>query len=191
MKQLNLLIFLIVIAGSAFTLKKLVAWKLKGEYTVRFSWPQQGNNGEIITMEGSFKGLKATILFDEEHPEKSKITASIDPKTVNTGNGRVNGNTHAKTALEIEKFPTITFTSTAIKRTKTEYLITGYLTIKDVTKKFVFPFTFDTKDTPGKFPFFATNTFMGGFTIEPKEFNISMEGLPNKIRVDLTIPVTM
>ncbi len=176
--------------GSAFTLFKLINWKVKDEYTVKYSWPHPSNNGEIISVGGSFRGLKAQILFDEDYPEKSKITASIDARTVNTGNGPLNANREANEALETDKFPKITFASTIIKKTINGYEATGNLTIKGVTKQITFPFKFDTKDTPTSFPFFASQTFIGGFNIMPADFDIRAEGIPKTIRIDLTIPVT-
>ena len=52
-------------------------WTVKSEGTsVKFS------SGKI---NGSFKGLKATIAFDKEHPEQAKITATIDAPSIATG----------------------------------------------------------------------------------------------------------
>ncbi len=54
---------------SSFTFVALVNWKVKEGYLVKVS------GGHL---EGTLKGLSATILFDEAHPEISKITASLD-----------------------------------------------------------------------------------------------------------------
>ncbi len=166
----------------AFTIETLISWKLKDKYSVKIS------GGHL---QGSFDGLKAAILFDEVHPERSKIIASIDATTVKVGSDE--GNAHAKEALATDKFPLINFISTAIAKSKTGmgYEATGNLTLKGVTKEIKFPFYFDSqKMASDKFPFVFKETFGGRITIVPKDFNVVRDGMPALLYIDLEIPVT-
>lgn len=100
--------FLLICAGiiffsSAFTILSSVNWKVKGDYSVKYT------AGGI---QGYFNGLNATIVFDEERPERSKIAAFIDATSLNTGDALMTE--HSKEALETNKFPVISFVSTSI-----------------------------------------------------------------------------
>ncbi|HOZ88439.1 MAG TPA: YceI family protein, partial [Bacteroidia bacterium] len=114
----------------AFTLTQRVTWKVKDDYTVKFSG-------------GTFKGLKALILFNENNPENSRITASIDARTINTGNRLMDEHAKDRQALDAENFPLITFVSTSIRKNANGYEATGNLTLKGVTKEVKLPFVFN------------------------------------------------
>jgi polyisoprenoid-binding protein YceI len=169
-----------ILLASAFTIIGSVNWKVKEDYSVKFS------GGHV---QGLFKGLKATILFDEGNPEKSKVMAYIDTRTINTGNGEMNA--HAKEALAVDKFPLITFESTAVTKISSGYEAAGNLTMKGITKKVKIPFIFDSKKkASNQFPFVDKEVFSGVFTIVPKDFNVTRLGTPGEITIELTIPVT-
>jgi polyisoprenoid-binding protein YceI len=179
MKNIKLLIgAATILSASAFTIINLINWKVKDDYSVKFS------SGHL---EGNFKGLKTAILFDEANPEKSKITASIDATTIKTGSGEADG--HVKEALSTDKFPVITFVSIAVSKTGSGYEATGNLTLRGVTKIIKFPFFFDSKKTSNRFPFVDKETFNGKITIAPKDFNVTRQGTPAEVYIDLTIPV--
>jgi len=164
----------------AFTAITVMSWKVRSDYSVK-------------TTIGSFKGLKANIQFDEEHPERSTIKAFIDAASVNTGNGMMDEHAREKTALYTDLYRVISFVSTSVKRTgKTgQYEATGNLTIKGVTRQIKIPFVFDSKkDHNDLFPFTPKLTFRGSFGIVPKDYNITRPGTPEWLTVDLEIPVT-
>jgi polyisoprenoid-binding protein YceI len=171
---LGIAIFTILFA-SAFTVIESVNWKVKEDtYAVNFK------GGKV---EGGIKGLKATILFDEANPEKSKITATMDVNTINTGNGMMNKHAKSEEALNAEKFGTITFETTSIsKNAAFGYRAIGKLTIKGVTKDIAFTFLFENKATEP--------IFKGKFSIEPKDYNITRSGTPDKLDIELSVPVT-
>ena len=168
----------IILVTSAFTLITSVSWKIKENYSVKYT------AGGI---EGYFKGLKATIVFDEEHPEKSKITAFIDATSLDAGDALMTQ--HSKEALETNKFPVISFVSTSILKTPKGYDAFGNLTLKGAMRKIVIPFIFNSKKMSTKFPFVDKETFSGAFTISPKSFNITRSGTPEQVTIELTVPV--
>lgn len=163
----------IVIATSAFTIANDSSlWKVKEDtYSVKLVSKK---------FEGIFKGLKSEIHFNENNLSESKITASIDATTVNTGNGM--RNKHACQGLDAENFPNVTFVSTSFAKSGNGYEVSGKLTIKDVTKEIKFPFTF-TKNAEG-------GVFAGGFTVKPSEYSVKKMGTPEFIEIQLNIPVT-
>jgi polyisoprenoid-binding protein YceI len=174
MKNIKLLLgATAILFASAFTMIQSVLWKVKDNYSVKW-------DGAI------FKDLRASILFDEAHPERSRITASIDARTVNTGDAMKSA--HIKETLMADKFPIITFESTAVAKTTDGYEATGDLTLKGITRKVKIPFHFDSKKMTDRFPFIDKETFSGKLTIVAKEFNI--KGGPPEVIVELNIPVT-
>ena len=102
-------------------------------------------------VKGDLKALKATLLFDEANPEKSKFSASIDVTGISTGSGMMDKHAKSESALDAEKFPTITFESSAVLKKPDGYHALGKLTLKGVTKEIVLPFTFEHKGEEGLF----------------------------------------
>lgn len=163
----------IVIATSAFKLaNNSILWRVKEDtYLVKFTSKK---------FDGTFKGLKSELFFDEDNLAASKLTASIDANTINTGNGMRNG--HAKKGLDAASFKTVTFVSTAIIKNANGYEATGNLTIKDVTKQIKIPFTFSRAAAGG--------VFAGTFSIKPADYKVTRSGTPEVLNFQLNIPVT-
>ena len=150
----------------------LSTWKVKtGEASVKFT------SGKI---NGSFKGLKADIVFDKDHPDQAKISASIETPTIATG--FFLKNSHAKDALGTDKYPVIKFVSTSVSKSGNGYIAKGNLTMKGATRPAVINFTFDDKG--------STAVFKGTMKVIPKEFGIDRSGTPPQVMVDLIVPVT-
>jgi polyisoprenoid-binding protein YceI len=175
MKRIKLLTgVLLLLLTSAFACYHATDWKVKEGYSVKVFRNSQ------VQFPIYFKGLKAKISFDNEHPEKSTILATIDATTVDTGVELMTAHAKEETVLHTDKFPVITFESLSIRKQNTGYETTGKLTMKGITKTITFPFTFE------------NDTFIGKFEIAASDFNITREGaVPSgQIKVELTIPVT-
>ncbi len=162
---------LLIISSSAFTIIKSQDWKIGENYTVKFTSSDPS---------GVFTGLKGTVNFDEKNLGTSKFDVTVDVASINTGNGMQN--THAKSAqwFDVEKYPSIKFTSSAITKTATGYEAKGTLDIHGVQKEAVVPFTFQ------------NNTFTGSFDVNRDDFNLNpSNGKAAKIiKVELVVPVT-
>ena len=89
----------------------------------------------MMTVRGHFAELTATGDIDVEHPEKSKIEATINVASIRTHNAQRDKDLLSSNFLEADKFPTISFKSSTIEPSGTDrYKLTGDLTIKGVTK---------------------------------------------------------
>lgn len=163
----------IALCASAFKVATNVPlWKVKEDaYSVKFTSKK---------FDGTFKGLKSELLFDENNLAASKLTATIDANTINTGNGMRNG--HAKKRLDAKTFPTVKFESSSIIKNTNGYEAIGNLTIKDVTKQIKIPFTFSKTADGG--------VFAGTFSVKPAEYNVTKGGTPEVLDFQLNIPVT-
>lgn len=174
MKKLSIsLIALSVIIVSGFTASMI--WNVSNEgVTISFELPDEGTKGTV-------SGLKATIDFDHKDPSTSKIEASIDFKTLNSGNKQKDDHLKAADIFDAEKYPTIKFTSSSIKATKEGFLATGNLTIKDSTKTIEIPFTF-TEEANG------SGVLKGSMTVHTSDFGIMQKG-KDKVIVTINVPV--
>ncbi|MBC7487580.1 MAG: YceI family protein [Cytophagaceae bacterium] len=87
-----------------------------------------------IGVDGSFKEYAAIIQFDPKNLGASHFEGKIKTKSIHTGiNGRDN-HLRKEEFFYVDKYPEIHFRSTAIKPQGNTYVVSGKLTIKDVTK---------------------------------------------------------
>jgi polyisoprenoid-binding protein YceI len=92
----------------------------------------------ITNVRGGFRNVKGTVVCDPENPANSSVEAEIDASSIDTREAQ--RDTHLRSAdfLDVEKFPTITFRSTAVaKAGEGEWKVTGDLTIHGVTRAVV------------------------------------------------------
>ena len=163
----------LILGTSAFKVaSNETLWKVNEDaYSVKFTSSK---------FEGAFKGLNSELLFNENNLAASKLIATIDANTINTGNGM--RNKHAKQSLDAKTYQTVKFESTSITKTTGGYEATGNLTIKDVTKQIKIPFIF-TKAAEG-------GIFVGTFSVKPADFNVTKSGTPEVLDFQLNVPVT-
>ncbi len=162
---------------SAFTLVK--QWKVDKENTkINFELP-------ALNKKGTFGNLNAVIDFDEKDLQKSRITASIDAKTINTGNEKHDNHLKSPDYFNVEKYPAISFASTEIVKTGTGYLAKGKLTIKDSIKPIELPFTYTESDK-------TKAVFNGTITLNGSDYGILKANSPgsDKVIVYLVVPVS-
>jgi polyisoprenoid-binding protein YceI len=89
-----------------------------------------------------FDTVKGQFTFDPVHPASSPIQVVIDPNSVDTGNPAFN-KTIAAQYFEAAKYPSITFTSTAITVTGDHGVIDGVLDFHGVKKPIKLNLTFN------------------------------------------------
>ncbi len=93
----------------------------------------------ITNVKGQFTGLSGVLSLDGNDITKSKIEATIDAASVNTRNDDRDNHLKSADFFDVEKFPTLTFTSSAISRKGDEELsVAGDLTIHGVTRPVTF-----------------------------------------------------
>lgn len=88
----------------------------------------------ITNVKGRFGTLSGTVDYDPEKPEASQIDVTIDATSVDTRDEKRDAHLRSPDFFDIEKFPTLTFKSTSVKKTDDGFAATGDLTIHGVTK---------------------------------------------------------
>lgn len=107
-------------------------WKADPYHTqVEFSAKHLG----MMTVRGHFSDVSITGHIDPNHPEASSVEVTIQTASIRTNHEMRDNDLRSSNFLEAEKYPTITFKSTAIAATGDgHYTVTGDLTIKGTTK---------------------------------------------------------
>jgi polyisoprenoid-binding protein YceI len=127
----------------------------------------------ISNVKGQFTGVNGVLSLDESDPAKSHVQATIDAATINTRDAQ--RDTHLKSAdfLDVEKYPTLTFTSKSVKRTGAdEGTVTGDLTIHGLTRGVTLQVEGPTP--PNKDPWGNTRVGLSATTkISRKEFGLT------------------
>jgi len=94
----------------------------------------------VSDVDGTFKDFDASIVAAKPDFSDAKFSFSANTASVNTENDMRDKHLKSPDFFDVEKFPTLTFTSTSIAAAGTnKYKVTGNLTLHGVTK----PITLD------------------------------------------------
>lgn len=89
----------------------------------------------ITNVTGSFQKFDATMESDATDFSDAKISFEADADSINTGSEQRDGHLKGDDFFAADKFPKLSFESTSFKKkTDDEYVLTGNLTIRGVTK---------------------------------------------------------
>jgi len=120
-------------------------WTVLDGSQVRFTALQQGS-----PVEGRFDRFTADITFDPENLGKSLVQVEIDTTSIDTGHKDRDKLLRSSAFFDVQRWPTARFTSGRIRhRGGDAYETRGQLTIRDVTKNVLLPFTVVIGDDPG------------------------------------------
>jgi polyisoprenoid-binding protein YceI len=143
----------------------------------------------VSTVVGRFSDVSGTIIYDEKDPSKSKVEAVIKTASVNTDNSMRDGDLK-QNFFESDKYPEMKFTSTKVEKRGDQWVATGPLTIKDVTKTIEIPFEI-TKANTQYGPAIGTSS---DFKINRNDYHVAKGGVAdngatvgNEISVELNV----
>jgi polyisoprenoid-binding protein YceI len=135
-----------------------------------------------FNVSGTFSGLEGKIQFDPGFPEESAFDVSIDAASVNTDNSLRDGHLKGESYFDVKNYPRIEFASSKITSSgkKDHFVMTGKLTIKNITKEISFLFV-AIRGANGYL-------FEGNFHINRKDFNIGGSStISNDVLLSLNI----
>jgi polyisoprenoid-binding protein YceI len=148
----------------------------------------------ISTVHGSFRGVSGVIHFDPTHVDQSRVEATIDVTTVDTGVAARDTHLKSPDFFDVAKFPTMTFKSTSVAKSGSGYNVTGDLTMHGVTRQVVL-----SMEAPGKEEVDGKGAVHRGFeattTIDRKDFGLNWNGtlksgdsaLGDEVRIGLDV----
>ena len=94
----------------------------------------------LINVPGYFRDFTGTVNYDAADMKKSSVQFSAKIASVDTGVAPRNAHLQKEEFFDAEKYPEMTFKSTKIEKKGKQWLMTGDLTIRGVTKTVTFPF---------------------------------------------------
>lgn len=152
----------------------------------------------LAEVPGYFRDFTGTINYDAADMKKSSVEFTAQMTSVDTGVEARDKHLRTADFFEVEKYPTMTFKSTKIEKKGKVWMVTGDLTMKDVTKSVAFPFevTGFIKDERSGGMKMGT---MAETIINRRDFNVNYgKDLPNgtpmlsdEIKVSLSIEANM
>ena len=175
-----------------------VAWTLDASHSVvGFSVKHF-----FTPVQGQFDDYEAVVNFDPANPEASTVDVKIAVASVNTNNEK--RDTHLQTAdfFDAETYPYITFKSTSVRAAgDDQYMITGDLTIKDVTREIELPVTLlGVTELDGEMSAMfggiqKVASFQGGATVNRNDFGVGTGSwaatlvVGGEVNIDLALEV--
>lgn len=88
----------------------------------------------VTTVRGGFSDFSGTLTLDGDNPAASSATLTIQAASFTSGNEQRDGHVKGADFLDVDAFPTLTFTSTSVRRDGDEFVMVGDLTIRGVTR---------------------------------------------------------
>jgi len=111
-----------------------MAWSLDPHHTsVAFSAKHLG----VATVRGRFTNVDAEVELDDPNdPTTGRGTITLDAASIDTGSEQRDGHLRSADFLDVEKYPTITFTVKSVKPAGADvFKVTGDLTITGKTRE--------------------------------------------------------
>lgn len=100
------------------------------------------SNMLINTVEGTFSGMKGTVIFSEKDWSAAQFDVCIDAASVNTDNQSRDEHLRSVDFFDTAKYPDICFKSSTISKAAGGYVVQGSLTMRGITKDVNIPFAF-------------------------------------------------
>lgn len=94
----------------------------------------------LINVPGYFRDFTGTVTYDAADMKKSSVEFTTKIASVDTGAAGRNTHLQKEEFFNAEKYPDMTFKSTKIDKKGKQWMMTGDLTIRGVTKSVTFPF---------------------------------------------------
>jgi polyisoprenoid-binding protein YceI len=99
--------------------------------TMGFNVPIMGGLSKVT---GKFTDFEVNADWNDADPSTSTVTVTIQTASVSTGIDKRDGHLKSADFFDAENFPTITFVSSSITGSGSDYEVSGQFTMRGVTK---------------------------------------------------------
>lgn len=143
----------------------------------------------VSKVSGRFAKFEGHLTVDNLDISKSSVEVTIDAASINTDNESRDKDLRSANFFDVEKFPTITFKSSAVKEVaKGKLEVAGTLTIRGVSKQVTIPITNAgaREVRPGKW---VAGFIDGALRINRTEFGV--KGAPAAVGEDVDIELNV
>jgi polyisoprenoid-binding protein YceI len=94
----------------------------------------------LVDIPGYFRDFSGVVNYDAKDITKSTVNFNAKVTSVDTGVAPRDNHLRTKDFFEVETYPDMTFKSTRVEKQGNNFVVTGDLTMKGVTKQISFPF---------------------------------------------------
>lgn len=124
----------------------------------------------VSNVPGRFRDFDGVIKYDKQNPAASSVEFTVKAASIDTGNNDRDEHLRGADFFDVQKFPTLTFTSTKVATKDADTLdVTGNLTMHGVTKPITIPVdVLGTVKTPNG----EKAGFESSFTVNRKDYGI-------------------
>ncbi len=164
------------------------AWTVDAKASaLNFSVAQVGS-----LVSGRFPAWTGEIVLDPGSLASARIDIKIDTRPVSTNNRDVDSLMKGPNFLDVQKFPEARFVATSISGSGERYEARGKLTIRDVTRDAVLPFTLTITDDPSQ-PGRVRATARGRIILKRLDYGVGQNEwaatgqVANDVTVDLNV----
>ena len=105
----------------------------------------------FITVKGTLSDFSGQITFDKEDVENSSFEVSVNTNTIKTDSAKRDEHLRNQDFFDVDNYPNISFKSTSIQSSGTQFKALGNLTILQTTKSIEIPFNYDNGIFSGHF----------------------------------------
>ncbi len=149
----------------------------------------------VSKVRGQFAEYDANVTIAED-PSQSRVDATVEIASIDTRDANRDGHLRSGEFFDVETHPTMTFTTTGLSGSGSDYQLAGDLTIRGVTKPVVFDLEYQ---GVGKNPWGATVAGLTATTkISREEFGLTWNQtletggvlIGDKIDIELDLELT-
>ncbi|MGE3539982.1 MAG: YceI family protein [Candidatus Tectimicrobiota bacterium] len=123
---------------------------------------------------GKFTAFAGEILADPQHTSASSVQLRIEVNSLDTENARRDKHLRSADFFFVERYPTITFVSTAITGAVPMFTVTGDLNIRGVTQRLSLPVQIEQR--PGELQ------VQGQVALNRRDFGITYDAIFNPLQ---------
>ena len=184
-RRIGFAVFLSVFGIIATKAQDATMWEIdKSQSAVNFSI-----NNFFVSVKGQFTEFDGDIYFDSNNLKGSHAKFIVSTESIDTDNSTRDSHLKVENFFDVENYPEMIFKSSKFeKKSETEFLIYGKLTIKETSKDVILPMK-------------ITNTSEGGTqmdveietTIDRKDYGVGTGfwsvtvSIGNEVRIDIPL----
>ncbi len=183
-------LFALLVAGASAQLAAGDDYKIDTDHaSVIFRVSHLG----LSWVHGRFNEFSGDFSIDKADPSKSRFNLTIQTKSIDTGVKKRDDHLRSDAFFDVEKYPTMTFKSTAVKVKDANTLeVTGDFTLHGQKKSITFQLLGGrTAETPKGVQ--RTGYSLSNFKIERKDYGMTgfLEAIPSPVYVTVNFEGTM
>jgi polyisoprenoid-binding protein YceI len=147
----------------------------------------------VTTVRGAFLDFEGSLTLDGDNPAESSANIVIQAASFDSGSAQRDGHVKGADFLDVENFPTLTFTSTSVRTDGSDFVLVGDLTIHGSTRPVEIAVELEGLESD---PFGNARVgFSGSATISRKDFgltwNVALESggilVSDKVKITLDV----